>query len=470
VTGEAWALSVADATAALRSRTLSATELVTSVLQRLTDTEPDVHAWAFVDDRRALADARDADDDTAARAVRGPLHGVPFGVKDVIDTAGWPTQGGSRAYAGRIPTQDAATVQQLRLGGAVALGKTVTHELAYGQNTPATLNPRDPERYPGGSSVGSGVAVAVGSAPTALGTDTGGSVRNPAAVNGVVGLRPTSGLVDCRGTMHLSPSLDQIGPISRDVVDCALVLSAMVTPAAWRRLSDRPAEEAMRVPLLAPRLGFDPSSWTAAKVSPQVSRAVVGALEQLQHAGVEVVEVSCPALAASLPLTVVISAVEATEQHLDVLRHHPARLEPATRTMLELGLLASPADRQAALEEARWLRDQVLELMQRHSLTALASPTLPSVAPVLESFATDLTRDAGAQDLSGALNLLAGANLCGLPGLSVPCGDVADAPVGLHLLGTPQSDLDLLRVGRLHEQLQPARGLVDPVSLSARTR
>jgi Asp-tRNA(Asn)/Glu-tRNA(Gln) amidotransferase A subunit family amidase len=457
-------MTVAEAADALARGELSATELLTSVLERLQATEPLVGAWAFVDPERALDDARRADDELANGVRRGPLHGIPFGIKDVIDTAGWPTEAGSRAYAGRVPRSDAATVRQLRSGGAVALGKTVTHELAYGQNAPTTRNPRDPARYPGGSSVGSGVAVAVGSAPAALGTDTGGSVRNPAAVNGIVGLRPTTGLVDCHGTMHLSPSLDQIGPITRDVTDCALVLSGMLTDRTWRRLSGLPAREALQTPMRRPRLGFDPSSWESAGVTREVDAAVRAALEQLERAGADVVEVTCPALEVSLPATVVICAVEATAQHFEVLRERAADLDPATRTLLELGLLASPAERELALAEARWLRHQLLTLMTGERLTALVGPTLPAAPPLLERFGTDLTRDAGAEDLSGALTLLAAANLCGLPGLSVPCGDVTTSPVGLHLLGMPYADIDLLRVGRLLEQGRPAQPHLEPVT------
>lgn len=465
MTAPLWSMTIAEAAANIASGELRATELLTSVLGRLHETEPAVHAWAYVDHDRAYDAARRADEEVAAGTLRGPLHGIPFGIKDVIDTAGWPTEAGSAAYAGRVPAHDASTVRRLRHAGAVAVGKTVTHELAYGQNRPVTRNPWDPTRYPGGSSVGSGVAVSVGSAPFALGTDTGGSVRNPASINGIVGLRPTTGLIDCSGTMHLSPSLDQVGPLARNVTDCALVLSAMMPARMWRRISELPAHEAVQVALRAPRVGVDFDGWRAAGVSTAVFDTVTAALKDLEGAGVEVVEVEFPALAASLPITVVVCMAEATASHLEALRSRAAALDPGTRIMLELGLLAAPVDRELALAEAARLRHDTADLFRRHRLTALVSPTLPAIAPPLDDFTTDLTRDAGAQDLAGALQLLSGANVCGLPGISVPCGRVGPAPVGMHLLGGPYSDIALLRLGHLLERLRPANECIDPIGV-----
>jgi len=267
--------------------------------------------------------------------------------------------------------------------------------------------------------------------------------------------------------MHLSPTLDQIGPLARDVTDCAVVLSAMMPERAWRRFCALPATEAVQLPLSSPRVGIDPAIWQAAGVTPEVLSTVMTALGELERDGVEVVEVSCPALAASLPLTVVISMAEATAAHGVALREHAADLDPGTRVMLELGLLTSPADRQLALAEARRLRHEVVGLLRDDGLTALASPTLPAVAPLLDVFSTDLTREAGADDLTGALHLLAGANVFGLPGLSLPCGEVAGSPVGLHLLGAPYGDVTLLRLGHQLEQLRPATGCTQPRSLGA---
>ena len=219
------ALTIREAGRLLAEGSLGAVELVQATLERIEETEPLVHAYVRVTAERALEAARRAD----AEPQRGPLHGIPFGVKDVLATEGVPTEAGSRLLAGFVPDQDATAVRRLREAGAVLLGKHVTHEFACGQDVPPTRNPWNLEHYPGGSSAGGGVSVAVGSALAALGTDSGGSVRKPAAVTSVVGLKPTHGRVSGYGTVRQAsaPSLDHVGTFTRTVEDAALVLQAI---------------------------------------------------------------------------------------------------------------------------------------------------------------------------------------------------------------------------------------------------
>ncbi|MFE4413984.1 amidase [Streptomyces sp. NPDC056821] len=456
---EPWALSIDDAAALIGRRELSAGELLASLLERINQTEERFQAWTSIDIEGAMEAARQADQDSANHRKHGWLHGIPIGVKDVIDTAGWPTEAGSRACAGRIPAADAASVAALRTAGATILGKTVTHEFAYGQNTPPTRSPWGLDRYPGGSSAGSGVAVAAGHVPGALGTDTAGSIRNPAAVNGIVGLRPTTGLVNTDGLVGLSPRLDQVGPIARSVTDCTLLLAGLVDDAVRHRLGngDDPVR-ALRNRAASHdsvRVGVDRASWAESGVTADVIAVLEEAVEDLRRNGAHIVEVSLPELRIGLPITLVFCLLDASEKYRTLLAARAADMAPGTRVMFELGLVVTDADLDLALNARRFLQQTLRRAFEEHRLTALASPTLPAVAPRLADLATDLTRDGEAADLSGALLLLSPSNVCGLPGLSLPCGKAGGLPVGMHLLGRPFDDLDLLALGYRYEQETP---------------
>ena len=254
-------LTIHEAAALLRSRKISSGELTEASLQRIEVTEPLVHAYATVLADSVRKEAAQADRELAAGLWRGPLHGIPLGIKDLIYTRGVRTEAGSKAMEGFVPSYDATVVERLRDAGAVTLGKTVTHELAYGQNVPPTKNPWNPDYYPGGSSAGSGVATAVGSAFGALGSDTGGSIRVPASINALAGLKPTFGRVSRRGVVALSNSLDHVGPLARDVEDCALLLQAIAGHDALDPYSlDRPVPDysaGLQAGARGTRLGVD---------------------------------------------------------------------------------------------------------------------------------------------------------------------------------------------------------------------
>ncbi|WP_406630922.1 amidase [Amycolatopsis sp. WGS_07] len=441
-----WQYGIEEAASHIAARELSVVEYVSSVLDRLAETEPDVSAWTYVDREGALAAAQQADEEISAGRYRGPLHGIPLGVKDVIDTAGMPTEGGSKAYAGRVPAQDAAVVRTLREKGAIVLGKTVTHEIAYGQNFPPTRNPWDPTRYQGGSSAGSGVAVAVGSAPGSLGTDTSGSVRNPASVNGIVGMRPTTGLIDGAGVLNLSEQLDQIGPLARTTVDCALLLQGMA-----KRFGPDDIATAVRRPLNRPRAGVDLAAWHDWGVSAEVQATIKEAVNVLAAVGVEIVDIRLPELSLALPTTLVLCLADALRLHGSTLSDRPADFEPGTRVMLELGCAVTEEHLALARRARAHLRDRIRTTFLENDLTALVSPTLSGIPPRLSEMSTDLTRESDEADLSSALLLLAPSNVCGLPALSVPGGFAGGLPIGLHLLGRPYEDLALLRLAQHYE-------------------
>ncbi|HEY3849304.1 MAG TPA: amidase, partial [Acetobacteraceae bacterium] len=215
-------LTAAEATRQFAARKLSPVELVTALLARIERLDPKLHAFIRLDADAAMAAARVAETDIAAGRVRGPLHGVPVGIKDIIDVAGLPTTCHSKILVDNAAKADAAVIAKLRQAGAIILGKLSTHEFAIGGPSfdlpfPPARNPWNPEHHPGGSSSGSGAGVCAGLFPIALGSDTGGSVRNPASACGIVGLKPTYGLVSRRGVFPLSFTLDHVGPLTRTV-------------------------------------------------------------------------------------------------------------------------------------------------------------------------------------------------------------------------------------------------------------
>src|SRR4051812_5913867 len=221
-------LSIAEASTGIRNGELSPVELTERVLARIAATEPIIHAFVSVLADEARAEARKAEQELRSGYDRGPLQGIPIAVKDIIDIEGLPTRCGSESRAGAAPaTADARVVRRLREAGAVIVGKTVTHEFAAGVSSPPARNPWDPTRIPGGSSGGSGASVAAGSSFAALGSDTAGSIRVPAALNGVVGLKPTYGRVSREGVFPLSWSLDTVGPLARSAEDAYLVFEAI---------------------------------------------------------------------------------------------------------------------------------------------------------------------------------------------------------------------------------------------------
>jgi Asp-tRNA(Asn)/Glu-tRNA(Gln) amidotransferase A subunit family amidase len=465
---EPWQLGIAEGAALIWAGELSSVELVSSVLGRLEDTEDFARAWAHVDADGAMAAARAADR-LARTGEFGPLQGIPVAVKDVIDVRGLPTEGGSEALRGHVAEADAGVVGRLRASGAVILGKLRTHEFAFGQGTPPTRNPWDPERYAGGSSVGSGVAVAVGSVPGALGTDTGGSVRNPAAVNGLVGLKPSAGLLDASGVLNVSHSLDHIGPIARSVTDCALLLDGALPESGLARLGGAVAERALRSTAPA-RLAVDRAAWTSCGVHDDVRELVEAALVVLGGMGFEIVEVALPELDFALPASLAVSLSEAAEHHRGLLRRAARNYLPGTRVMIETGALVTKEDVRLAWEVRDYLRRVLADAFDRTGADALLAPTLPAVAPLAAHMSHELTGSTDTDSLASALRMLSPANLLGLPAVSVPCGLASGQPVGLHIMGREFEDARVLAIARAYEAASPWSSLVPVLELPAQVR
>ncbi|MFJ7263087.1 amidase [Streptomyces globosus] len=462
-------LSLADASEAIRTRRLSPVDLVESVLRRLELTQPRLNAYAAVTAERARADARTAAREIAAGRRRGPLHGIPMGLKDLIDVAGVPTSAGSRVRSGRPARADSTVAARLSAAGAVLLGKTHTHAFAYGLTTPQTRNAVDPGRIAGGSSGGSAVAVASGSATFALGTDTGGSIRVPAALNGVVGLKPTHGLVPRHGVTPLSWSLDHVGPITRTVRDAGLVLDALVgrgprdpaPTAAPPATGGRPPAGSGLAGL---RIGV-PRTYYFDRVEADVESAVRQALDGLRELGARLVDVDIPMARHVQAVQWGLMAPEAAACHERTLRTAPELYQDDVRVLLEAGALVPAADYLRAQRARTLMRREWSRLFQEVDL--VAAPTVPTTA-VRAGQESVTWGDGTTEAVADAyVRLSAPANITGFPALTVPVGrDSCGLPVGMQLLGRPLGEDVLLRVGRAYEQTRgadrPARAAQRP--------
>ncbi|MDQ0746889.1 aspartyl-tRNA(Asn)/glutamyl-tRNA(Gln) amidotransferase subunit A [Streptomyces africanus] len=451
-------LTLAAAADAIEARRLSPVELADSVLERIEQVEPRLRAYVTVDAEGARRAARRAENDIAAGRHRGPLHGIPMGLKDLIDVAGATTSASSRVRSGHRAQTDSTVAARLSAAGAVLLGKTHTHEFAYGLTTPQTHNAWDPGRVAGGSSGGSAVAVAAGAATFALGTDTGGSIRVPAALNGVVGLKPTYGLVPRHGVTSLSWSLDHVGPITRTTEDAALVLAALAghDPRDPASLTAPPAHyrPGPDTDLTGLRIGV-PRTYYFDHVDPEVAAAVRSAIDRLQALGARLVDVE-------IPMTRYIQATqwglmvpEATAYHESSLRTVPELYQADVRILLEAGELMSAGDYLRAQRSRTLMRQEWARLLREVDL--IAAPTVPMTA-VPAGQETVTWADGTVEGVSDAyVRLSAPANITGLPSLSVPVGhDTAGLPIGMQLVGPPLGESLLLRVGHAGEQTRSA--------------
>ena len=424
------ALTIRRAADLLSARRISAVELLDAVLERLDATEPLVHAYCAVDRDAAREAARAADKGPPL----GPLQGIPFGAKDVFWTRDLPTTCGSRSLAGWLAPADAAAITSLRAAGAVLVGKQVTHEFACGQDVPPTRNAWRLTDYPGGSSAGSAVSVAVGSSLAAIGTDAGGSVRKPAALNGVVGLKPTRGLISRLGVAQPSGSLDHVGTFARTVEDTALLLEALSGGGPIDSTGD---VRGLRVGLCAAFFGDE--------LEPGVRAAVEEALRELARLGVQPVPVELPSLRLTLPAGFTILTAEAGFGRGQIVAERPGDIVPETRRLIELGAIM-PARWVDAAQKARALfRAEVRAAFVENRLDVLVTPTLPRLSMPIDRMVIPV-------DLPTYIPFTIPWNLTGQPALTVPCGLAPEGlPVGLQIVGRPFDEATVLRLGRAYQ-------------------
>ena len=430
--------------AAIRTGAVPVRAVVDAALERIRARDETLNAFTAVLEAAAAAQADAAGREIASGRYRGPLHGVPISVKDLIDVAGVPTTAASRVPGGPPPAADAAAVGRLREAGAILIGKCNLHEFAFGTTGEDSAfgparHPLDPGRSPGGSSSGSAVSVAAGMAWASIGTDTGGSIRIPAAACGLVGLKPTFGEVSCDGVVPLAPSLDHVGPLARCVADARLVLRALRPAAPVRPAACDPVTR---------RLGC-PRPFFFDQLDPAVRETFEGALGRLRDAGWELRDTpirhaeDTPAVCLHLVLP------EAAAAHAYGLDHHADRYSADVRLRLELGRYVLGEDYVRA-QRGR----EVLAASVDAALTgcdALVLPALAVPAPRLGADAVDI--DGRSEPLRPLmLRLTQLFNATGHPAISIPCGPTSDGlPCGLQLVGLRNRTDHLLDVAEACE-------------------
>jgi aspartyl-tRNA(Asn)/glutamyl-tRNA(Gln) amidotransferase subunit A len=437
-------LTIAEAARRLRAGEISSVELTNAVLARIAATEPAIHAYVIVLEQQALAAAQRADAELRAGKDRGPLHGIPIAVKDIFDMAGLPTRCGSAVRRDvSAATTDAAVVTCLREAGAVIVGKTVTHEFAAGVISPPARNPWDPTRIPGGSSGGSGASVAAGSSFAALGSDTAGSIRIPASLNGVVGLKPTYGRVSREGVFPLSWSLDTVGPLARTVDDAWIVFTAMRDDGddVLVSLND----------LAGVRLGV-PRRYFFDRLQPDITAAIERAITTFADLGAEIVEVDWADAEAASAAGFVICRPELAAVHEQTLRAVPERFNPLLRSRLEAFSLLPGREYVRARRARSVLRRSMADLYRRHDLAALITPT--TTATATDADALTVAYPDGEAPVHAALTRCTMPfNTTGQSALSMPCGFDRDGlPIGVQIVGRPYEEVHLCAIGRSFEQ------------------
>ncbi|MGH7895631.1 MAG: amidase, partial [Candidatus Binatia bacterium] len=436
-------------------KAVSPVEVVRAHLDRIEAHDHELRAFITVTADQALASARAAEAvlKSGGAVAVGPLHGVPIALKDLFNTAGIRTTGGSKILADTVPAADATVVKRLTQAGAIVLGKLNMHEFAYG---PEGLNAhygnarnpwdRSTPRFAGGSSSGSGVAVAAGLVPGALGSDTGGSIRIPASLCGITGMKPTYGRVSRAGALPLAWSMDHVGPMTRSASDCALMLRAIAgyDPAD-------PTTSVLPVPDYLAALTGDIKGLRVGllreffleSANPEVRAAVEAAAKELAAAGAVVDEVSIGHLDLVAPASSAIVAAEAFAYHAPWLRTRAAEYQPDVRDRLRLGVFVSGA---------HYIRGQQVRALVRREVDAalakrdvLLAPATPIAAPAVGQ--TQTTLGTGPSDVRAALiRLTRPFNLSGHPACSVPCGFTAGGlPIGMQFVGRPFDEATVLR-------------------------
>jgi aspartyl-tRNA(Asn)/glutamyl-tRNA(Gln) amidotransferase subunit A len=432
--------SIAALGAAYRDRSCSPVDMVRQSLERIARLDPSLNSFITVLQAESLAQAEAAERELKAGRDRGPLHGVPVAVKDLVDMAGVPTTFASRAGSPRMATSDAVLVRNLRQAGAIILGKTNLLEYAYGAVHPdfgQTNNPWDPRRTSGGSSGGSAAAVAAGLCFAAIGTDTGGSIRIPASYCGVVGLKPTFGRVSLDGVQALSPSLDHAGPLARTCADAALALEGMIGAKI----------HIPRAELAGLRIGMMHHPGAQKFLQPGIQMLFEEALNQLRKAGAKVQPMELAGLELARDALVAIIEPEASLVHRGLLRDQPAGFSDITRAQLEAGLAIPAIDYLHALQVRDRLRAQFQQAFE--TVDAILSPSVPWVAPAEDP-------PVGGEEGAGEMLYSGIYNLAGLPALSIPSGLAGDGlPGGLQIVTPWNADELALSIGAALEQRLP---------------
>jgi aspartyl-tRNA(Asn)/glutamyl-tRNA(Gln) amidotransferase subunit A len=447
-------VSITVLAAAIRAGELSPREAVQDALERIERGDPRLNSFLSVRGDEALAEA----DALSRIAEPGPLHGVPIGIKDVIDVAGAPTTAASKVLEHNVATADATVVARLRAAGAVVVGKLNTHEFAWGATTTSAhfgpaRNPWDTERICGGSSGGSGAAVAADLVPGALGTDTAGSVRIPAAFCGVTGVRPTTGRIPTRGVVPVSWTYDTVGPLARSAEDCALLLDVLSGPdpgdPSTGTLPGEPCVPALGTGVDGLRVGIVSHLFEDLPIDPGVATAAEAAIGELASLGARVERVETAFLRRSEIVQQLVMLPEAAEAHLPWLRTRLADYGRDVRARLLAGLLLPASAPITGQRARRALAEEARPLFERFDV--LAAPEMPIVAPRIGEDPVTVGDTTRPYRLA-LIPFNSPWSCLGVPTVSVPCGFVDGLPVALALTGRRLGEATVLRAAHAYQQ------------------
>ena len=444
--------SILQTSELLRRGALSPVELTTACLARIEKLNPKLNAFITITAESALAQARQSEAEIRRGDWRGPLHGIPLALKDLIDTAGVRTTAASLLFKDRIPLEDAEVVRRLKAAGAVLLGKQNLHEFAYGASSMISAfgevrNAWNREHIAGGSSGGSATAVATGMGYGAIGTDTAGSVREPASLCGVVGLKPTYGRISSRGVIPLSISLDHVGPLGRTVADVAVIFAAIAGHDAADKTSvDVPVEDYVGLlgknfrPL---RIGV-PKKFFFEDLEREVSSAINHVIAGLAAMGAEIRD-----LELSVPTDRTLQSAESYAFHADFVARSPELYQPETLRRIRTGQAVSPDVLLRCRSDLEQARRDIAAVFE--DVDVLVTPTTPIAAPAIAELKQnpDLLRPRELMLLRNTRPI----NVWGLPAISVPCGFTeAGLPIGLQIIGPHWGEARVLQVANAYEQ------------------
>jgi aspartyl-tRNA(Asn)/glutamyl-tRNA(Gln) amidotransferase subunit A len=457
-------LSIQQASEELRSGLITPTELLAETLERIDSIDSDIQAFITVMREQAYEEAEKAENEQRTGLFRSQLHGIPVAIKDIIAVKDVRMTAGSKVLADYVAQEDATVVEQLRRAGAVIVGKTNTHEFAYGTYTPPTRNPWDLSRIPGGSSGGSAAALAAGMCLGAIGSDTGGSIRIPSACCSITGLKPTYGRVSAYGVIPLSWSLDHVGPMGRNAEDCAILFDAIARydPRDPHSVSGPPGKASATLiggpegrgllSLQGIKLGV-PSEAFVAPLDAEVRAAWQAALLVLKEEGAEVIDVELQRPSMDMYRTIQMPETSLAHMERGWPTTHLEAYGERTRSRLLEGQTIPAVDYLRAQQQRRAFSGNLRAVMQR--VNALVLPTIPIPAIPIEQSHQDIQIDGVTENATTALlRLTMPFNLAGLPAISLPCGfTTGGLPIGLQLAGRPFEESMILRIAHAYQQL-----------------
>lgn len=446
-------LDIADASSRFRDGSLSPVTLTEALLERIDKLDDRLNVFVTLLREEALEGAKAAEKGLKSGEDLGPLHGIPLGIKDLYDTLGVRTTSGSKVRADYVPDEDATTVAKLRAAGGIILGKVATHEFAFGFDAPPARNPWNTEHTPSGSSGGSGSGLGAGFFPGATGSDTGGSIRAPAAVNGISGIKPTFGRVSKHGVAVLSWSLDHTGPMARSARDLALMLQVMAGPDAKDPTTiDEPVPD-YSAALTGSVDGLTlavPKNYFFDDVVPEIENAVRVAIEVLGKSGAKIVEVTIPDIEHLLENFFSIVVPEAAAYHIRTFQERPDDYNDDVRELLEQGNIVFATTYINALRSRNFIRNGFRKAFE--GIDAMLVPGLPVTAPKVGQSAYDWGSWQEPVFRAHA-RFNCPFNLCGLPAATVPCGFADDGlPVGLQVVGKPFDEATVLRIADVFQR------------------